>query len=285
MRLVPGLPRHLPDRRLPGAGGRSMPAAASATSPSSTRGRSRARCGPSWETGSTAATIAWRSARGTSSPGRRRNRPFLPRAELTAPRLADLAALDDAGFRALFRKSAVKRIGRDRFVRNVLIAIGNSGSAGTSRDRRRRYCRMARRWCAARQCGRCARLDPERAAALRANALKWRRRTRTCAPNGRPLDKLRAGSRYGAQARLLGMRGLGDMSSADTPLILTLSSPGPWAGAYRRGAGLFRRDGDAGRAGHCPCRRGRNSRRGPWPDTAGGNPRRSRSPALRGSRW
>ncbi|MDE0253777.1 MAG: tRNA epoxyqueuosine(34) reductase QueG [Rhodospirillaceae bacterium] len=54
---------------------------------------------------------------------------FLPRAELTAPRLADLAALDDAGFRALFRKSAVKRIGRDRFVRNVLIAIGNSGSA------------------------------------------------------------------------------------------------------------------------------------------------------------
>jgi epoxyqueuosine reductase len=36
-------------------------------------------------------------------------------------------ALDDAGFRALFRKSAVKRIGRDRFVRNVLYAIGNSG--------------------------------------------------------------------------------------------------------------------------------------------------------------
>ena len=54
---------------------------------------------------------------------------FLPRAGLTAPRLAQLAALDDAGFRALFRKSAVKRIGRDRFVRNVLIAIGNSGDA------------------------------------------------------------------------------------------------------------------------------------------------------------
>ena len=52
---------------------------------------------------------------------------FLPRAELAAPRLAELAALDDAGFRALFRKSAIKRIGRDRFVRNVLIAIGNSG--------------------------------------------------------------------------------------------------------------------------------------------------------------
>jgi epoxyqueuosine reductase len=49
------------------------------------------------------------------------------RSELTAPRLAELAALDDAGFRALFAGSPVKRIGRDRFVRNVLIAIGNSG--------------------------------------------------------------------------------------------------------------------------------------------------------------
>ena len=49
------------------------------------------------------------------------------RTELKAPKLAELAALDDAGFRALFRKSAVKRIGRERFLRNVLIAIGNSG--------------------------------------------------------------------------------------------------------------------------------------------------------------
>ncbi|MBR0669988.1 tRNA epoxyqueuosine(34) reductase QueG [Roseomonas soli] len=54
---------------------------------------------------------------------------FAPRAELTAPRLADLAALDDAGFRALFSGSPVKRIGRNRFVRNVLVAIGNSGEA------------------------------------------------------------------------------------------------------------------------------------------------------------
>ena len=53
---------------------------------------------------------------------------FLPRAELTAPRLAELAALDDAGFRALFAGTPVKRIGRDRFVRNVLIAIGNAPS-------------------------------------------------------------------------------------------------------------------------------------------------------------
>lgn len=43
------------------------------------------------------------------------------------PRLADLAGLDDAGFRAMFAGSPVKRIGRDRFVRNVLYAIGNSG--------------------------------------------------------------------------------------------------------------------------------------------------------------
>ena len=47
-----------------------------------------------------------------------------------APRLADLAALDDAGFRARFSGSPVKRMGRDRFVRNVLYAIGNSGDRG-----------------------------------------------------------------------------------------------------------------------------------------------------------
>ena len=49
------------------------------------------------------------------------------RETLQAPALADLVTLDDAAFRALFRKSPVKRTGRDRFVRNVLIAIGNSG--------------------------------------------------------------------------------------------------------------------------------------------------------------
>jgi epoxyqueuosine reductase len=52
-----------------------------------------------------------------------------PRADLTAPRLAELSALDDAAFRKLFSGSPVKRTGRDRFVRNVLIAIGNSGDA------------------------------------------------------------------------------------------------------------------------------------------------------------
>ncbi len=51
------------------------------------------------------------------------------RDELNAPALADLVQLDDAGFRALFAGSPVKRIGHKRFLRNVLIAIGNSGAA------------------------------------------------------------------------------------------------------------------------------------------------------------
>ena len=53
---------------------------------------------------------------------------FHNRVELTAPRLRDLVHLDDAGFREVFTASPIKRIGRDRFVRNVLIAIGNSGA-------------------------------------------------------------------------------------------------------------------------------------------------------------
>jgi epoxyqueuosine reductase len=59
------------------------------------------------------------------------------REALEAPRLEGLARLDDAGFRSLFAKSAVKRIGRDRFIRNVLIAIGNSGEAGLAAEAER----------------------------------------------------------------------------------------------------------------------------------------------------
>ena len=55
-----------------------------------------------------------------------RHAKLRPRPELTAPYLAELGALDDAGFRALFAGSPIKRIGRDRFARNVAIAIGNS---------------------------------------------------------------------------------------------------------------------------------------------------------------
>jgi epoxyqueuosine reductase len=54
---------------------------------------------------------------------------FIGRADLTAPMLADLATLDDRNFRSRFSGSPIKRIGRNRFVRNVLIAIGNSGDA------------------------------------------------------------------------------------------------------------------------------------------------------------
>jgi len=61
-------------------------------------------------------------ARRTAEPG------LMPRAELTAPRLADLCRLDDAAFRKVFAGSAVKRVGRDRFVRNALIGLGNSGA-------------------------------------------------------------------------------------------------------------------------------------------------------------
>ncbi|WP_298884635.1 tRNA epoxyqueuosine(34) reductase QueG [uncultured Bradyrhizobium sp.] len=59
------------------------------------------------------------------------------RDELRAAGLAELAQLDDAAFRALFTKSPVKRIGRDRFLRNVLIAIGNSGEVTLADEARR----------------------------------------------------------------------------------------------------------------------------------------------------
>jgi epoxyqueuosine reductase len=63
-----------------------------------------------------------------------REAAFHPRIELKAPLLAHLAALDDAAFREVFKGSPVKRIGRDRFVRNVLIAIGNSGNPALARE-------------------------------------------------------------------------------------------------------------------------------------------------------
>jgi epoxyqueuosine reductase len=57
------------------------------------------------------------------------NRAFVGRAELAAPELGDLLALDDAGFREIFSGSPIKRIGRNRMVRNAAIAAGNSGDA------------------------------------------------------------------------------------------------------------------------------------------------------------
>ncbi|MDH3475564.1 MAG: tRNA epoxyqueuosine(34) reductase QueG [Rhodospirillales bacterium] len=61
-----------------------------------------------------------------------------PRPELSGPRLADLAELDEAAFRARFAGTPVKRLGRDRFLRNVLIALGNSGRPELAETARRR---------------------------------------------------------------------------------------------------------------------------------------------------
>jgi epoxyqueuosine reductase len=87
------------------------------------------------------------------------------REALRAPELTELARLDDAAFRALFAKSPVKRIGRDRFVRNVLIAIGNSGDMSLAAEAERLVrdesplVRGAAIWAL-------GRLDPQRLAAL-----------------------------------------------------------------------------------------------------------------------
>ncbi|MEA2878581.1 MAG: epoxyqueuosine reductase [Hyphomicrobiales bacterium] len=84
---------------------------------------------------------------------------------LRAPKLAELARLDDAAFRKLFAKSPVKRTGRDRFVRNVAIAIGNSADAALAADAERLLddasplVRGAAVWAL-------GRLDPARLAAL-----------------------------------------------------------------------------------------------------------------------
>ena len=57
------------------------------------------------------------------------NKAFVARAELAVPDLSDLLALDDAGFRQVFSGSPIKRIGRNRMVRNAAIAAGNSRDA------------------------------------------------------------------------------------------------------------------------------------------------------------
>jgi epoxyqueuosine reductase len=89
------------------------------------------------------------------------------REALRAPKLSELARLDDAAFRRLFARSPVKRTGRDRFVRNVLIAIGNSGDAALGTEAERLLddasplVRGAAVWAL-------RRLDPQRLAALSA---------------------------------------------------------------------------------------------------------------------
>ena len=74
------------------------------------------------------AICPWNKFARTAADARLAARP-----DLVAPDLAEFATLDDAAFRARFSGSPIKRIGRDRFVRNVLYAIGNSGSARLAR--------------------------------------------------------------------------------------------------------------------------------------------------------
>ena len=121
---------------------------------------------------------------------------LLPRAELTAPRLAGLAALDDAAFRRLFAGSPVKRTGRDRFVRNVLIAIGNSGLPELAPAARARLDDPSPPWSAPWRSGRSPGSTP--------NSSQWsgqggfpRSPTRRFAPNGKPrrAKRLLPGSR------------------------------------------------------------------------------------------
>jgi epoxyqueuosine reductase len=94
-----------------------------------------------------------------------REAKLVARADLESPPLAQLARLDDPGFRALFSGSPIKRIGRARFLRNVLIAIGNSGDAALAAEAERLLCdaepllRGAAVWAL-------ARLDPKRLAAM-----------------------------------------------------------------------------------------------------------------------
>ena len=98
---------------------------------------------------------------------RAREQRLAARAPLRGPALAELARLDDVAFRALFAKNPIKRIGRDRFARNVLYAIGNSGSPDLAPEAERLLgdpsplVRGAAVWALSRL------IDPERLAALR----------------------------------------------------------------------------------------------------------------------
>jgi epoxyqueuosine reductase len=105
-----------------------------------------------------------------------REAKLVARETLRAPKLAELARLDDAAFRAVFAKSPVKRTGRNRFVRNVLIAIGNSGDSALAAEAERLLddasplVRGAAVWAL-------GQLDPKRLAAL---AKKGARETDEC---------------------------------------------------------------------------------------------------------
>ena len=107
------------------------------------------------------------------------------RDDLDAPPLAELAGLDDAGFRTRFSGSPIKRIGRDRFVRNVLIAIGNSAEPSISVDAAERISTTRRRSCAARRSGPSAGLDPRQCRRPTRDGAALPRPMPASSPNGR----------------------------------------------------------------------------------------------------
>ncbi len=130
LRLVPGLPRHLSDGGVPGALSAGCAAlhflpdhrAQGAGAMTELRARMGNRI---YGCDDCLAVCPWNKFAVAASDLR-----YAARDDLVAPPLAELARLDDAGFRARFSGSPIKRIGRDRFVRNVLYAIGNSGDPG-----------------------------------------------------------------------------------------------------------------------------------------------------------
>jgi epoxyqueuosine reductase len=115
---------------------------------------------------------------------------FLPRADLTAPRLAELAALGDGDFRLKFAGSPIKRIGSARFRRNVLIAIGNAGPGHAELLAAARAClddasplvRAAAAWAVSRQSPIAYRAERERRLAAERDPLvraEWEREAAT----------------------------------------------------------------------------------------------------------
>ena len=119
--------------------------------------------------------------------GAAREIAYAPRPELSRPRLRDLAALDDTGFREIFAGSPVKRIGRARFLRNVLIAIGNTRDARLADAARARLndaaplVRGAAVWALGRLIGAAALRREARADADATVAEEWAAATRSAA--------------------------------------------------------------------------------------------------------
>ena len=193
---LPRLPRHLPDRGLPRALSARCAALHLLSHHRAQGPDRRANSARPSATASMAATIAWRSALEQVRAGRRRSEARRPRRSRRAGACASLRRSTMPAFGTLFAGSPVKRTGRDRFVRNVLIAIGNSGDAAARRRRRaaarRRVAAGPRRWPSGR-CRGCA-----RASACRQLARHIRWPTRTDAGGARRMAERRLDSRSSA---------------------------------------------------------------------------------------